>query len=130
MQVCRLHSIASMDAGDTYLSYASRLTETGLLSDPWMDGRPRFQRRPLMLSRGQLAALYQAAEDVLAVLHELAVTCASDPLLVQNWFGLTPAQQMMWASSAPAWHGIARADVFMTDRKTLYRKLERWGVSE
>jgi len=32
----------------------------------------------------------------------------------QGLVWLTPTQQLMWASSAPAWHGIARADVFMT----------------
>jgi hypothetical protein len=113
-QAWLLLNIRRMDTCDTYPGYASRLTATGLLSDPWLDGRPRFQRRPLMLSSRDLASLYEAAEGVLAVLHELAVICVAEPQLVQHWFGLTRAQQIMWAASAPAWHGIARADVFMT----------------
>jgi glutathionylspermidine synthase len=28
--------------------------------------------------------------------------------------GLTPTQRALWTASAPAWHGIARADVFFT----------------
>ena len=104
-----------MDASDPYPNFAARLKATGLLSDPWLDGKPRFRQRPLVLGTSELAALYQAAEGVLAVLHELAVICAAEPELVQHWFGLTRAQQIMWAASAPAWHGIARADVFMTE---------------
>ena len=104
-----------MDASDPYPTFAARLKATGLLSDPWLDGKPRFRQRPLVLSTSDLAALYQAAEGVLAVLHELAVICTAEPQLVQHWFGLTRAQQIMWAASAPAWHGIARADVFMSE---------------
>jgi hypothetical protein len=104
-----------MDPFDAYPAFAARLKATGLLSDPWLDGKPRFRRQPLVLSASDLAALYEAAEGVLAVLHELALICAAEPQLVQDWFGLTRAQQIMWAASAPAWHGIARADVFMTE---------------
>ena len=104
----------SMDTFDPYPTFAARLKATGLLSDPWLDGKPRFRRQPLVLSTSDLADLYQAAEGVLAVLHELAVLCTAEPQLVQHWFGLTRAQQSMWAASAPAWHGIARADVFVT----------------
>ena len=99
-QAWLLLNIRRMDTCDPYPGYASRLTATGLLSDPWLDGRPRFQRRPLMLSSRDLASLYEAAEGVLAVLHELAVICGAEPQLVQHWFGLTRAQQIMWAASA------------------------------
>ena len=103
-----------MDAFEPYSRFAARLRATGLLSDPWVDGRPRFRRRPILLDQRDLAALYEAAEGVAAVVHELAMICTHEPRLVEHWFGLTHSQQMMWAASAPAWHGIARADVFMT----------------
>jgi glutathionylspermidine synthase len=41
--------------------------------------------------------------------------CAADPMLVERVYpSLTPFQRLMWEASAGAWHGIARADVFMT----------------
>jgi glutathionylspermidine synthase len=103
-----------MDTFEPYSRFAARLRATGLLSDPWVDGKPRFRRRPILLGNQDQAGLYEAAEEVVAVLHEMAMICAREPGLVENWFGLTRTQQMMWAASAPAWHGIARADVFMT----------------
>lgn len=103
-----------METFGPYSRFAARLRATGLLSDPWVDGKPRFRRRPILLGSQDLAALYHAAESVVAVLHELAMICTVEPRLVRDWFGLTPTQLLMWASSAPAWHGIARADVFMT----------------
>ena len=75
----------SMDTFDPYTTFAARLKATGLLSDPWLDGKPRFRRQPLVLSASDLADLYQAAEGVLAVLHELAVLCTAEPQLVQHW---------------------------------------------
>ena len=38
----------------------------------------------------------------------------SDPSLVTRFFDLPPSYQLMWRMSAPHWHGIARADVFLT----------------
>ena len=114
-RACLLHYRPAWTPSTPTPDFAARLKATGLLSDPWLDGKPRFRQRPLVLGTSELAALYQAAEGVLAVLHELAVICAAEPELVQHWFGLTRAQQIMWAASAPAWHGIARADVFMTE---------------
>jgi hypothetical protein len=103
-----------MDGFEPYSRFAARLRASGLLSDPWVDGKPRFRQQPILLGQSDLAALCEAAEGVVAVLHELAMMCADEPRLVEHWFGLTRAQQLMWAASAPAWHGIARADVFMT----------------
>jgi glutathionylspermidine synthase len=79
-----------------------------------VDGKPRFRQQPILLGNQDLAAIYEAAESVVAVLHALAMICADEPPLVERWFGLTYTQRMLWAASAPAWHGIARADVFMT----------------
>ena len=37
-----------------------------------------------------------------------------DPALVARFFDLPPSYELMWRMSAPHWHGIARADVFLT----------------
>src|SRR5262249_60058000 len=50
-----------------------------------------------------------------AALHDaVARLCSSDPALLDAFFHLTSLQRLMWEVSAPAWHGLARADVFLT----------------
>jgi hypothetical protein len=105
----------SFGADREYLVLASRLTADGVLSDPWIDGRPRFRARPVVLSPVEHAALTRAAEEMCAVYHELALLCAADAWLAARFFGLSPFQQLMWEAAAPHWHGLARADVFLTD---------------
>jgi hypothetical protein len=97
-----------------YDAYARRLCATNVLSDPWILGEPRFREEPVVLAAELEGELYRAAEDVAAVYDELCLICAREPALVDAFFGLTPFQKLMWLSSAPAWHGIARADVFRT----------------
>jgi glutathionylspermidine synthase len=98
----------------SYEALAEQLVRTGLVTDPWLEGLPRFRAEPLLLSRERRAALYRAAEDVAAVYHELALACAASPEVLDDFFGLTPCQKLMWQTSQPFWHGVARADVFLT----------------
>jgi glutathionylspermidine synthase len=98
-----------------YAAFARRLTASGVISDPWFEGEPRFRPLPVVLRPPEQAALYQAAEEMAAVWNELCLLCARDPALVSSFLGLTPIQQALWSASAPLWHGIARADVFFTD---------------
>jgi hypothetical protein len=98
----------------SYSDFAADLVAEGILSDPWIDGAPRFRMTPVALDRATQAALYGAAEGVAAVHAEAAELCACDPALVARFFDLPPSYEMMWRSSAPHWHGIARADVFLT----------------
>ncbi|WP_434379589.1 glutathionylspermidine synthase family protein [Melittangium boletus] len=98
----------------TYEALAERLVRTGLVTDPWLEGMPRFRAEPLLVPAARRAALYRAAEDVAAAYHELARVCAASPELVDDFFGLTPVQKLMWQASQPVWHGVARADVFVT----------------
>jgi glutathionylspermidine synthase len=93
---------------------ARELTSDGILSDPWLDGRPRFRDEPLVLSQATHAVLARAAQELTAAWHEAALLCAADPSLMERFFALTPFLRLMWDASAPAWHGIARADVFQT----------------
>jgi glutathionylspermidine synthase len=97
-----------------YGSFARELTSDGILCDPWLDGRPRFRERPVVLSPETHRTLAGAAEAMAAAYHEAVVLCAEDPALVERFYRLTPFQRLMWDLSAPAWHGIARADVFLT----------------
>jgi hypothetical protein len=100
-------------SGD-YAPFAARLAAGGLVTDPWIDGQPRFDAGLLTLPAAEHLALVEAAEAVAAVHDELAAIVAADPELLGGFFGLTETQRLMWALSAPFWHGVARADVFQT----------------
>jgi glutathionylspermidine synthase len=97
-----------------YAEFAAQLTAGGLISDPWFEGQPRFEPRPVVLTAAEQAALYRAAEEIATAYNELCLLCAADPALTAGFLGLTPVQQALWCASAPHWHGIARADVFLT----------------
>jgi hypothetical protein len=97
-----------------YADFAARLTAGGVISDPWFEGQPRFHPSPVVLTAAEQASLYQAAEEMAAAYNELCLLCAADPALVTGFLGLTSMQQALWCASAPHWHGIARADVFLT----------------
>jgi len=98
-----------------YAAFARRLTGLGLVTDPWFDGRPRFEAAPVRLARAEWDVMSRAAESVAAVLDELAGIVGATPALLDDFFGLSPVQKLMWQASAPLWHGIARADVFLRD---------------
>ena len=99
-----------------YEAFARRILETGILTDPWVDGAPRFREEPVVLSSAEQRALYDAAEGVAAVYDELCQLVAERPALLDAFFELTPWQKAMWLSSAPLWHAMARADLFFTDQ--------------
>jgi glutathionylspermidine synthase len=98
----------------SYDALAERLLATGILTDPWVEGHPRFRQEPVVLTPAERDALYAAAEQVAMVHDEACRMCDADASLLDDFFALTPYQKLMWGSSRPLWHGIARADVFMT----------------
>jgi glutathionylspermidine synthase len=98
-----------------YPGFARRLTSFGLVTDPWFDGRPRFQEAPFRLTRADWDLMARAAESVAAVLDELARIVHGEPALLDGFFAMTPVQKLMWQAAAPLWHGFARADVFLRD---------------
>lgn len=98
-----------------YDAFARRILASEVITDPWLAGEPRFQQEPVRLSRAEQRALYRAAEDVAAVYDELCDLVGEAPELLDSFFAMTPYQKAMWLGSRPLWHGIARADVFMTD---------------
>jgi hypothetical protein len=97
----------------SYAEFAARLVATGVISDPWLDGAPRFDEAPVVLDAAEAEALAAAAEDVAAALDALCRLVAAEPAFLDR-LGLLPAQKLLWHASAPAWHGIARADAFFT----------------
>jgi glutathionylspermidine synthase len=107
----------------TYEAFARRIVESGVLSDPWIDGEPRFREEPLVLDTKRRDALYRAAEEVAAVYNELCLLVSDEPRLLDDFFHLTPFQKAMWTASAPLWHGLARADVFVTAEGLAFTEL-------
>jgi len=114
-----------MATAEEYATFAGRLIEDGVLVAPWFEGAPRFGVEPLVITRPRLEALGAAAEAVTAVYDELCGLCAAEPRHLTEFFGLTPFQQLMWAASAPQWHGFARADLFEVVRREGHLRVER-----
>ena len=99
---------ASDKAGYTdYAAFARAVYETGVLSDPWFDGRERFGMRGVVLSVQQAQALAVTAERVAYVHQELVEILLDSPALLAELFHLTPCQQAMWEAAGGPWHGMA-----------------------
>lgn len=100
---------------DDYEPFARAVIAGGILNDPWYDGAPRFATTPERIDPELLCGLYRTAEQIAAVYDELCTIVEADESLLTDFFALTPVQRAQWLMSAPLWHGIARADVFVTD---------------
>ncbi len=59
-----------MSGDSPYAPFAARLTATGIISDPWFEGRPRFRSEPILLTADTQRALYRAAEDMAEAINE------------------------------------------------------------
>jgi glutathionylspermidine synthase len=108
-------SAAPSPDADEYAAFAERIVGGGIVRDPWIDGCPRFRAEPVILEAARYTELCKAAEDVAAACHAMVSILLDEPRLLEDVLGLTPFQRTMWTAAAPAWHGIARADVFFTD---------------
>lgn len=98
-----------------YEAFARRITASGILTDPWMGGEPRFREEPVIVPAADARAMYRVAEGVAEVYNELCLIVGDEPELLDSFFALSPYQKAMWLASQPLWHCIARADVFVTD---------------
>ncbi len=96
-----------------YGEFARMLYGTGVLSDPWLQGKERFRLQGMVLSRDQAEKLGVAAERVGKVYHELTEIVLEQPQLIDQFFNLTPWQKAMWLASEGRWHGIVRVDLFI-----------------
>jgi glutathionylspermidine synthase len=106
---------AAVPEADAYAGFAERIVAGGVLRDPWIDGQPRFREEPVVLSAERYAQVCRAAEEVAAACQAMASVLLDEPRLLEDVLNLTPFQRAMWTAAAPAWHGIARADVFFAD---------------
>jgi glutathionylspermidine synthase len=98
-----------------YTDFARALYETGVISDPWFDGSERFGLRGVVLTEGQARALMETAERITYLHQELVEILLENPALLEEYYHLTPCQQLMWETSGGLWHGMARADLFFCD---------------
>lgn len=99
---------------EAYARFAERVRKGGLLSDPWIGGKPRFSTAPIQLSEARWQDVAGAAEAMAEVHHELVGLVLRDQRLFEAYFRLGAAGRALWECAAPHWHGIARADVFLT----------------
>ncbi len=98
-----------------YDELARKLMSGGIITDPWVDGRPRLSAEPIVLSMADAKRLAKAGQAIAEVYDEAIHLVLEDDTLLDEFFGLTPAQKAMFEASKPLWHGIARADVFFTN---------------
>lgn len=98
-----------------YEAFARQITASGIVTDPWLAGEPRFREDAVVVPSAEARAMYRAAEAVAEVYNELCLIVADEPELLDSFFALSPYQKAMWLASQPLWHAIARADVFVTD---------------
>ena len=96
-----------------YAAFARAIYETGVLSDPWLDGCERFGMDGIILSPKRAQALAEAAERVAYVHQELVQILLEHPVLLAEFYHLTDCQQVMWEAAGGLWHGMARADLFI-----------------
>lgn len=102
-----------------YAAFARAIYETGVLSDPWLDGNERFGLRGVVIPEARARALAEAAERVAYVHQELVHILIENPALLTEFYRLTPSQQAMWATSGGLWHGMARADLFICEDNSI-----------
>ena len=98
----------------SYDELAKRITASGVVTDPWVFGEPRFREEPIIVPAAEARAMYRVAEAIAEVYNELCLIVSDEPELLDSFFKLSPYQKAMWMASQPLWHVLARADVFVT----------------
>src|SRR5215213_9439683 len=107
--------LQSTESKSDYATFARAIYETGVISDPWFDGRERFGLSGVVLTREQARELMEAAERVTYLHQELVEILLENPALVADFYQLTPWQQLMWEAAGGLWHAMARADLFVCE---------------
>lgn len=97
----------------TYDEFARQLYATGILSDPWLEGKERFRLEGVVIAEQLARTLGTIAERVCYLHDEVVEAVRRNPGLLDTFFGLTPWQKAMWMVSEGRWHGIARVDLFL-----------------
>ncbi|MCU0424445.1 MAG: glutathionylspermidine synthase family protein [Candidatus Kapabacteria bacterium] len=97
-----------------YNAFAEALQATCRISDPWIEGKPRFRLEPVLIEQRTYNRFTEAAERIGALYDEFCAIILQDPTLL-DFFDLTPYERLFWLSSGGAWHGIARLDLFLLE---------------
>ena len=97
-----------------YAVFAQRIMAMGLINDPWLDDVPRFADAPVRLTTAEHRALCAAGEDLAAVIDEALHLLIDDDAQRAAFLPLSDTASMVLSASGGLWHGIARADVFVT----------------
>jgi glutathionylspermidine synthase len=108
---------------EDYAAFAARVREGGLIADPWIYGKPRFSTTPLRLPADTAQAAAETAQVMAEVHNELVGLISRDEAMFDAYFTLGAAGKAVWECAAPRWHGIARADIFMTDTGPMFCEL-------
>ena len=107
-----------VDPADTlaaaYAHFADRIVDKGLINDPWFDDAPRFGSTPVVLDTDEHRALCDAGEALAAVIDEAVKLLLDDDVQRAQFLPLLPTATALLTASGGMWHGIARADVFVT----------------
>jgi glutathionylspermidine synthase len=98
-----------------YAELAALLSASGVITDPWLDGAPRFSAEPVILSAEDAALLAKVGEETAVVYDECVQLALDDEAVAVDFYRLTPAQVAMFRAHAPLWHVLGRVDVFFTD---------------
>lgn len=104
----------ALDGYASYDEFAERVVASGVVLDPWVWGKPRLAPAPVVLDARTWQALVTTAERVAMAFNEACLLFEEEPGLLESYLGLSEYQRGMWRSTAPLWHGVARADVFLT----------------
>lgn len=95
-----------------YETFATRLTDTCLVGDPWWDGDPIYSSAPLILTPAMKDEIFRAGKEVGVLYEEMAQIVRKTPELLDSFFHFLPFYKLMWLSSDGWWHGFARMDMF------------------
>ncbi|HEY1097958.1 MAG TPA: glutathionylspermidine synthase family protein [Myxococcota bacterium] len=106
--------IATNEQLAAYAEFAARITGTGFINDPWLDDEPRFGMVPVGLRRRERDELIEAGEQLAAVIDEAVKLLLDDDVQRAQFLPLLPTAAALLTASNGLWHGIARADVFVT----------------
>jgi glutathionylspermidine synthase len=95
-----------------YSEFADWIYKSGVLSDPWIDGEPRFNLQPCIIRNDLYNKLNKSAELIGELYDEFSEIVINNPKFLDDYFHLTEIQKLMWIESGGLWHGISRLDLF------------------
>ncbi len=93
---------------------ADEILGHGLIGDPWVGGRLRFNANPIVLTAGRLGSLAGCAVSMCRVLDAYVNVLVKRPDVMAS-LGIPASLQAIASIDAPRWLTFARVDVFETN---------------